>query len=79
MREQFETTLTGSDSPIDGIVTPITQNGSGEAYEFKSLDDSLHLIIAKDDNGKWKRVDGTVPYLSGWTDELVKQIVVLQK
>jgi hypothetical protein len=75
MKLQFEAILTGSDSPIDGVVRQITFDGYPGAYEFESIDNSLHLIIAKDDDGKWVRLAGTEPYLSSWLDELVKQIV----
>lgn len=75
MENQFEATLTGSDSPIDGIVTQITYNGHPNAYEFNSIDESLHLIIVKNELGHWERIAGTEPYLSGWVDELVQQIV----
>ncbi|MBS1532229.1 MAG: hypothetical protein JSU01_18140, partial [Bacteroidetes bacterium] len=47
MEEQFEATLTGSDSPIDGIVTPVIYAMYGSAYDFKSLDGTLHLVIGK--------------------------------
>ena len=43
---------------------------------FKSLDDTLHLVIAIDNKGKWQRIDGTEPYLSGWVDELAEQVAV---
>ena len=79
MREQFEATLTGSDSPVDGIVTQLENYGPDEAYQFRSIDGTLHLVIAKNAEGHWERVDGTTPYLSGWTDELARQIVILQK
>jgi hypothetical protein len=75
MKKQFEAILTGSDTPIDGIVNQISFDGFDNAYEFESIDNSLHLIIAKDDDGKWVRVAGTEPYLSGWVDQLVQQIV----
>ncbi len=74
MKKQFEAVLTGSDTPIDGIVNQINFDGF-DAYEFESIDNNLHLIIAKDDDGKWIRIAGTEPYLSGWVDELVQQIV----
>ena len=67
--------LTGSDSAVDGIVHIINFDGFDNAYEFESIDNSLHLIIAKDDDGKWLRLAGTEPYLSGWVDELAQQIV----
>lgn len=75
MKQQFEAILTGSDSDVDGIVTQINFDGFSSAYEFKSIDNSLHLIIAKDDDGKWVRLAGTEPYLSSWVDELALQIV----
>jgi hypothetical protein len=75
MKQQFEAILTGSDTPVDGIVNKINFDGFDNAYEFESIDNSLHLIIAKDDDGKWIRLAGTEPYLSGWVDELVQQIV----
>lgn len=74
MEQQFEAILTGSDSQIEGVVNPIIHDGGTEAYEFKSLDDSLHLIIAKDADGQWERVGGSEPYFSGWVDELAEQI-----
>jgi hypothetical protein len=76
MKEQFDATLTGSDSPVEGLVTPIDMEGYLQAYEFKSIDASLHLIIAIDNKGKWHRVSGTEPYLSVWIDELVEQIAI---
>ncbi|MDB4901754.1 MAG: hypothetical protein JWQ63_1035 [Mucilaginibacter sp.] len=75
MKKQFGAMLTGSDTAIDGIVNQINFDGFENAYEFESIDNNLHLIIAKDDNGKWIRIAGTEPYLSGWVDELVQQIV----
>ena len=74
MEEQFEAFLTGSDNPVDGIVTPIDYAQYGRAYEFKSIDGTLHLIIGKDKYGKWTRIDGSEPYFSGWIDELAEQI-----
>jgi len=68
--EAFETTLTGSDGRIDGIVTHISK----EAYHFASLDDALHLTIAKNTDGKWVRLSGSEPYFSGWLDELSESI-----
>ena len=75
MKQQFEAVLTGSDSPVDGVVSKIDFDGYTNAYEFESIDNNLHLIIAKDDDGKWFRLAGTEPYLPVWVDELVKQIV----
>jgi len=74
MRKQFEATLTSPESSIDGIVNKIDHSGFTEAYDFKSIDGTLHMVIAKDDDGNWHRVGGTEPYLSGWVDELVQQI-----
>jgi hypothetical protein len=75
MKQQFEAILTGSDSDVDGIVTQINFDGFSNAYEFKSIDNNLHLIIAKDEDGNWVRLAGTEPYLSSWVDELAQQIV----
>jgi hypothetical protein len=75
MKQQFEATLTGSDTPIYGIATKTSFDGYDNAYEFKSIDNSLHLIIAKDDNDQWQRIAGTEPFLPVWINELVKQIV----
>lgn len=70
MEQQFEAVLTGSDSEVNGIATRLDSG----AYEFNSLDGSLHLIIAKNTEGKWERIAGTEPYFGGWTDELADQI-----
>jgi len=75
MKQQFEAVLTGSDTPVDGVVSKINFDGYVNAYEFESIDNNLHLIIAKDDEGNWVRLAGTEPYLQVWVDELVKQIV----
>ncbi|HWZ02246.1 MAG TPA: hypothetical protein VNX40_01475 [Mucilaginibacter sp.] len=72
MKNQFEITLAGPDSPIDGIADQLNDDGS--AWEFKSIDGSLHLVIAKDGDGNWQRIDGTEPYLSSWIDELAEKI-----
>jgi hypothetical protein len=77
--ESFETTLTGSDGLVDGLVTPVTHASFNEIYQFTSLDDSLHLTIAKDYSGKWIRVTGSEPYFSGWVDELAEQITSLKQ
>ncbi|MDF2435099.1 MAG: hypothetical protein JWP44_4730 [Mucilaginibacter sp.] len=74
MKQPFSATLTGSDSPITGIVKQTSSFGSKDTWQFNSIDDSLHLVIAKDENGRWQRITGTEPYLSGWTDELAQQI-----
>ena len=74
MENQFDAILTGSDSPVEGIVTQINYNGYTQAWEFKSIDETLHLVIARDDRGRWTRIDGTEPYLSGWVGELAEQV-----
>ena len=75
MKQQFAATLTGSDYPVDGTVNVINFDGYSNAYEFESIDNSLHLIIAKDEDGNWVRLAGTEPYLGSWIEELSKQIV----
>ena len=75
MKQQFQAILTGTDSPVDGVVNRINFDGFENAYEFESIDNSLHLIIAEDENGNWRRIAGTEPYLSGWVSELAQQIV----
>ncbi|HEK20636.1 MULTISPECIES: hypothetical protein [unclassified Mucilaginibacter] len=72
MAQQFEATLTGSDSTVDGWVT---ENGNG-VYTFKSVDDSLELTIAKNEHGHWERVGGSEPYFSAWVEELAEQISI---
>ena len=72
---QFKATLCGTDSRIDGIVDRVDIKGYQSAYQFNSLDDTLHLTIGLDEKGQWHRIAGTEPYLIGWTDELVEQIV----
>jgi hypothetical protein len=74
MEQQFDAILTGSDSPVEGIATQIEIGGYSEAWEFNSIDETLHLVIARDTNGRWMRVEGSEPYLSGWTGELAEQI-----
>ena len=74
MKTPIDVTLTGSDSPVEGIATAITYPGFGPAFEFLSTDETLHLIIAKDADGQWTRVAGTDPYFSGWVDELAEQV-----
>lgn len=73
--EAFETTLTGSDGDIAGIVTQLSK----EAYQFTSFDDALHLTIAKDEHGKWTRLSGSEPYFSGWVDELIEKVAAEAK
>ncbi|MBW4891655.1 hypothetical protein KXQ82_18155 [Mucilaginibacter sp. HMF5004] len=70
----FETTLTGSDDNIDGIVSVLPESPYPETYQFNSIDDSLHLVIAKDIDGNWIRIGGSEPYLLGWVDELADKI-----
>jgi hypothetical protein len=72
--EEFETTLTGSDGLIDGIVTTQQSYTNGIIYQFISLDETLQLTIAKDSDGKWSRLTGTDPYFPGWVDELAERI-----
>ncbi|QJD98131.1 hypothetical protein HH214_20755 [Mucilaginibacter robiniae] len=74
MEQQFDAILTGSDSPIEGIVNLINYNGVEQAYAFTAIDNTLHLIIAKDNHGHWVRIAGTDPYFAGWVDELAEQI-----
>lgn len=69
MEEQFEAVLTGTDTPVSGVVTET--NG---AYQFIALDETIKLTIAKDENGNWERISGSEPYLSGWVGELAEQI-----
>jgi hypothetical protein len=79
MREQFDVTLTGSDSPIEGIVSAIDLPGYSQAYEFKSIDETLQLVIGTDNSGKWHRIEGSEPYLSGWTAELADLVALAKK
>ncbi len=74
MKQSFEVKLTGTDTKVDGIVSKINYEGFENAWEFKSLDHEVHLIIAKDDDGNWVQLAGTEPFLSGWVDELGQQI-----
>lgn len=74
MKQQFEATLSGPDTSVDGVVNRVTFDGFEDAYEFESIDNSYHLVIAKDDDGHWIRLAGTDPYLSGWIGELAQQI-----
>ncbi len=71
--EVFETNLTGTDGQIEGLVST-TQADEGKQFTFSSFDDSLTLVITKDETGHWKRISSTEPYLSGWVDELGEQI-----
>jgi hypothetical protein len=74
MEQQFDAILTGSDSPVEGIVNVINYSGYSQAYEFNSIDGTLHLVIAQEADGHWIRLAGTEPYFAGWVDELVEQI-----
>ena len=74
MNTPINATLTGSDSPVEGIATHINYPGFTDAYEFLSTDGTLHLIVARNHNGNWTRVTGTDPYFSGWVAELAEQI-----
>ncbi len=74
MEQPFEAVLTGTDTPVEGTVTQTSHNGFNQAYQFISVDDTLHLTVAKDQDNQWIRVAGTDPYLSGWVDELAEQI-----
>lgn len=73
--EVFETILAGTDGLINGLVSTTAHfDSSLPEYTFSSLDGSLTLVVAKDENGLWKRVSSTEPYLSGWVEELGEQI-----
>ena len=72
--EVFETVLYGTDGPIDGLVSTESHLEMNKLYTFSSLDGSLTLVIAKDDQQNWRRVSGTEPYLSGWVEELGEKI-----
>jgi len=73
MRTIFETKLHSPEGLIDGIVKQANDDGS--AWEFKSIDGTVHLMIIRDQEGNWMRADGTEPYLSSWTEELAKKVV----
>lgn len=73
MEQEFDVILTGSDGPVEGVARKIPQNGHADAYDFQSLDGTIHLIVAKQD-GEWVRIGGTDPYFTGWPDELIDQI-----
>ncbi|RCH55243.1 hypothetical protein DJ568_08640 [Mucilaginibacter hurinus] len=76
--DMIEATLTGSDSEVPGTVRQIGYDGFDNAYEFTSIDGTLQLVIARDEDGHWVRVAGSEPYFSGWVDELVEQLKVLR-
>jgi len=75
MKQQFAATLTGSEYPVEGTVNKISFDGHENAYEFESIDNNLHLVITRDEDGKWIRLAGTEPFLGSWVDELAGQIV----
>jgi len=72
MNRQFETKLRSPQGLVDGVVTE--KNADGTAWEFKSIDGTLHLVIARDEEGEWQRIGGTEPYLSSWIDELAAKV-----
>jgi hypothetical protein len=72
MRKHFETKLGSPEGSIDGIVSQL--NDQGSAWDFKSIDGTVHVVITRDNNGDWMRADGTEPYLSSWTEELVRKV-----
>ncbi|HVW95001.1 MAG TPA: hypothetical protein VHA56_03450 [Mucilaginibacter sp.] len=74
MKQQIAATLSGSDFPVEGVARHIKFDGYQDAFEFKSIDNNLHLIIARDDDGEWIRVAGTEPYLGSWVEELARQV-----
>ncbi|MFD0749715.1 hypothetical protein ACFQZS_06155 [Mucilaginibacter calamicampi] len=67
---EFNATLTGSDGQVSGVVKHMP-NG---VYRFTSIDESLILVIAKDAEAQWQRIDGTEPYFASWVEELAAQI-----
>lgn len=77
MRKQFETKLGSPEGPVDGIVSQL--NDEASAWEFKSIDGTIHLVVVRNDEGNWLRAGGTEPYLSSWTEELVNDIVTHNK
>ena len=79
MKSEFSATLTGSDGPVNGIVKHTTYRGFKDTYTFTSLDDTLHLIIYKNESNKWVKIDGTEPSFFGWVDELGEQIAKSHK
>jgi len=73
MKTPIDVTLTGSDTPVEGLAAAVIYEGQN-AFEFKSTDETLHLIIARDNEGHWQRVGGTYPYFAGCVDELAEQV-----
>jgi len=78
MEAQFEATLTGTEGPVNGIIKHVTHGSIKNAYRFDAIDDTLHLVIALDEDGNWQKVAGTEPYLFGWIDEMAEQITKLR-
>ncbi|MDB5115204.1 MAG: hypothetical protein JWQ79_696 [Mucilaginibacter sp.] len=78
MEKQFAS-LTGTEGPVKGVIKHITHGEFKNAYQFNSVDDTLHLTIAPDEDGNWQKIDGTEPYLFGWVDELAEQITKLKQ
>jgi hypothetical protein len=72
--EQKLATLTGSEGAVKGFIKHVKTGGLENAWEFDSIDGTLHLTIAQDDNGHWQKIAGTEPYLFGWVDEMAEQI-----
>ena len=75
MEPEYDIILTGSDGPVEGIAHRLDYNDGNEAYEFNSVDETIQLIIAKQD-GQWIRIAGSDPYFTGWPDELAEQILI---
>ncbi len=75
MEPGYDIILTGSDGPVEGIARNLEYTGGDEAYEFNSVDETIQLVIARQD-GQWVRVAGSDPYLIGWADELAEQILI---
>ena len=72
MRTSFETKLESAEGVVDGMVQQV--NDDGTVWEFKSIDGNVHIVVGRDDLNNWLRIDGTKPYLSSWTEELVNKI-----
>lgn len=79
MEQQFKATLTGTDGPVEGIIKHVTYGAYKKAYQFNSIDDTLHLTIVPNDKGTWQKAEGTEPYLFGWVDEMAEQIAKLHQ
>jgi hypothetical protein len=72
MKQQIETILHSPEGSIDGLLT--SKSPDGDAWEFMSIDGTIHIVIAKDEEGRWERIGGTEPYLSSWVEELSEHI-----